>query len=173
HLDIAALDTRYRTGVADAVRGVSSNNRRSPPHSAYTECTAMGRRALLHVAVARVPPDFRGGSKPRDRHVLRRPDFRRVCDATTDVDLGACAAGSGIRNRIHSLPARSERLSNVGPASARGSAWPRWERQQDFGSKNGTAFRSRSCCGARVSFFTLRSDWNSGSGTTAPKSYLH
>src|SRR5207244_10570344 len=58
HLDIATLDTRYRTGVADAVRGVSSNNRRSPPHSAYTECTAMGRRALPHVAVARVPPDF-------------------------------------------------------------------------------------------------------------------
>src|SRR5437016_13570989 len=71
HLDIATLDTRYRTGVSDAIRGVSSNNRGSPQHSAYTECTARGRRALPDLVVALVDPDFWDASKPRVRHLLR------------------------------------------------------------------------------------------------------
>ena len=122
-LDITTLDTRHRAGVADSVSGVSSNNRRSPSISAQTECAAMGRRALPHVVVARVSPDFRGGSKPRDRHLLWRPNIWRVCDATANVDLGARSHCSGVRNRIHSLLARSKRLSNVGSASARGRIW--------------------------------------------------
>src|SRR5437016_14668906 len=64
HLDIATLDTRYRTGVADAVRGVSSNTRRSPPRYAYTDSTAMGRRAHHLVDVASVPSDLCARSKP-------------------------------------------------------------------------------------------------------------
>jgi hypothetical protein len=41
------------------------------------------------------------------------------------VDLGTRANRSRIRDRIHSLLARSKHLSNVGPASAGGSVWPR------------------------------------------------
>src|SRR6266550_5863656 len=80
----------------------------------------------------------RGGSKPRDGHVLRRPNFRRVCDTTAHVDMGACAPRARIRDRIYSLPARSKRLPNVGSTGSRGSAWTRRQRQQDCGRENGT-----------------------------------
>jgi len=57
-LDIATLDTRYGTGVADSVGGVGSHDWDRSPISAQTECAAMGGRALPDVVVARVPPDF-------------------------------------------------------------------------------------------------------------------
>ena len=128
-LDIATLDTRYGTGVADCVGGVGSHDWDRSPISARTECSAMGTRAFAHVVVAPVSPYFRGGSKSRDGNVLRRSNIWRVCYATPNVDLGARSHCSGIRNRIHSLLARSKRLSNVGPASARGSIWPDWQRR--------------------------------------------
>src|SRR3954471_6690101 len=74
-LDIATRDTRYGAGIANAVSGVSSNSRRGAPISAQAECAAMGCRAFSHVVVPRVPPGFRGGSKPRDRNLLRGPDL--------------------------------------------------------------------------------------------------
>ena len=57
-LDIAALDTRYGAGVANTVGGVGSHDWDCAPISAQIECAAMGGRALPHVVVARVPPDF-------------------------------------------------------------------------------------------------------------------
>ena len=78
---------------------------------------------------------FRGGSKPRDRHLLRRPNFRFACGTTANLNVDACAVSSGLCDGIHSLFARSKRLSNVGPASARGSIWPDWQCRQTFAGK--------------------------------------
>ena len=57
-LDIATLDTRYGTGVANTVGGVGSNDWDCSPILAQIECAAMGGRAFPHVVVARVPPYF-------------------------------------------------------------------------------------------------------------------
>src|SRR6266550_2549938 len=131
-LDIATLDTRYGTGVADAVGGVGSHDWDRSPISAQIECSAMGARAFAHVVVACVPPYFRGGSESRDGSVLRRSNIWCVCDAAPNIDLGARARRARICDGIHSLFARSKRLSNVGPASAGGSVWPDRQRRQTF-----------------------------------------
>src|SRR5436190_19743063 len=128
-LDIATLDTRYGAGVPNTVGRVRSNDGHCAPISTQIECSAMGARAFAHVVIAHVPPYFRGGSKSRDGNVLRRSNIWCVCDAAPNVDLGARSHCSGIRNRIHSLLARSKRLSNVGSASARGSIWLDWQRR--------------------------------------------
>ena len=57
-LDIATLDTRYGTGVANAVGRVSANDWDCSPISAQIECAAVGGRAFPHVIVARVSPYF-------------------------------------------------------------------------------------------------------------------
>ena len=84
----------------------------------------MGGHAFPDVVVGSFVAFVRGGSKPGDRHILWRPDFRRDCDAITDIVLGTCAGGSRLCDRVHSLLARSKRLSNVGSASARSRARP-------------------------------------------------
>jgi len=82
----------------------------------------MDSRALLDGVVRTAVAAVRSGSKPGDRHILWRPEFRRDCDAITDIALSTCARSSGLCDGFHSLLARSKRLSNVGSASARGGA---------------------------------------------------
>src|SRR5436190_6054623 len=157
-LDIATLDTRYGTGVPNTVGRVRSNDGHCAPISAQIECSAMGARDFVHVVIACVPPYFRGGSKSRDGNVLRRSNIWCVCDAAPNVDLGARARRARICDGIHSLFARSKRLSNVGPASARGSIWPHWQRRQTFAKEECLVLRSR--FGARVCLclFAARAD---------------
>ena len=117
------------TGLASQTPSAESgsNDGYCAPILAQIECAAMGGRAFAHVVVACVPPYFRGGSKSRDRHLLRRSNIWCVCDAAPNVHLGARARRARICDGIHSLFARSKCLSNVGPASARGSIWPDWQ----------------------------------------------
>jgi hypothetical protein len=115
------------SSIANTFGGVGSNDWDRSPISAQIECAAMGGRALPHVVVARVPPCFRGGSKSRNRNLLRGPDLRFARDTTANLNVAACVASTGLRDGIHSLFARSKRLSNVGSASTRGSIWPDWQ----------------------------------------------
>ena len=116
---------------------------------------------------------FRGGSKPRDRHLLRRPNFRFACGTTANLNVDACAVSSGLCDGIHSLFARSKRLSNVGPASARGSVWPNWQRRQTFAKEECFVVRARFDVRVYVCFFAARADRNSGGGTTASEGDRH
>src|SRR6266496_3713489 len=92
---------------------------------------------------------------------------------SSDVDLGACARRARICDGIHSLFARSKRLSNVGPASARGSIWPDWQRRQKFAKKECFVLRSRFGACVCLCLFAARADRNSGGGTTASEGDLH
>src|SRR5215470_3236820 len=103
NLDITTLDSCYGTGVANSVGGIGSNDRDRSPISAQIKYAAMGGGAFLHVIVARVSPDLRGGSKPRNRNLLRRPNIWCICDAAPHIDLGARPHCSRICDRIYSL----------------------------------------------------------------------
>ena len=104
---------------------------------------------------------------------LWRPNIRCACDAITNIHMAACVARSRIRDGIYSLPARPKRLSNVGSASARGSIWPDWQRQQNFPNEKDTAVGSGFGARACFCFFRARPNRNSGGGTTASKGDLH
>ena len=91
-----------------------------PAISTHVEYQAVGSFAVPDSVVDNVAARLRGGSKPRHRNIRWRPNFRSVCDGTADIGLGSCAAGAGLCHGIHSLPARSKRLSNVGSQGARG-----------------------------------------------------
>ena len=57
-LDVAALDTRYGAGIANAIGGVGSHDWDHPPISAQIEYSAVGGRAPAHVVVARLAARF-------------------------------------------------------------------------------------------------------------------
>src|SRR2546430_8875302 len=100
-------------------------------------------------------------------------DLRCACDATTNLELGACVACSRIRDWIYSLSSRSKRLSNVRSASARGSAWSGGQRQQHSPKKIDTRIGPRSRFRAFLCFFGARADPEFGDGTTTSEGDLH
>src|SRR5262245_42028191 len=57
-LDVATLDTGYRSGVTNAVGGISSHDGNRSPISVQIECPAVGGGAFAHVIVARVSSNF-------------------------------------------------------------------------------------------------------------------
>ena len=166
-LDVAALDSCHRARLADAVRRAKSNQRHRAWISAQAEYSAVGGRALFYGAVRSSVATLRGGSKPGNRDLLRRSHIRRVCDTIADLDVGARATGSWFRYWLHSLLARSKCVSNVRPASAKGSTRSGWQREQNFAKKIDTRVRRRSCCRASVYLFIAGANWKSGGRPTS------
>src|SRR5215470_129756 len=133
----------------------------------------MGGDALPDVDLGRVVAFVRGGSKPGDWHILWRPDIRRVCNATSDIIVGACAAGSRLCDGVHSLFARSKRLSNVGPASARSCAWLGCQREQCLQKEEAVPVAACPGCRAYLYFFASRSVCESAGSRGRTKSHLY
>src|SRR5713101_473368 len=100
-LDFAALDSRSRTGVANAARRAGSQARCYSGCTAWIEHSAMGGPVVLNGAIGSAPPIIRSGSKPAGRHVLRRADIRRDRDRITDIVVGADARRPRFCNGVH------------------------------------------------------------------------
>src|ERR1043166_5417106 len=132
----------------------------------------MGGRALLDGIVHNPVATVRSGGKSGNRHLLWRLDLRRVCNATSDVIMGASAASSRLCDGVHSLSARQKRLSNVGPASTRSGAWLGCQREQRFQKKEAEPVAACPCCCANLRFFASRPICESG-GTTTSNGDLH
>src|SRR5262249_21745054 len=137
------------------------------------EYPAMGGCAFADVAIVSVVASVRGGSKPRDRHILWRQDIRRVCDAITNILLGTRAGGSRLCDGFHPLLARSKRLPNVRPASARCGPRPGRKCKQGFSKENDPRAAPRRRCQLCFSFSAARPVCKSSGTTVFTQSRLH
>ena len=77
---------------------------------------------LLVVASVMLLPLFEVEAEPAGWDILWGPDIRRYRDGIAHVFMGSRSSGPRLRDRVHPLSARSERLSDVGSPGPPGGA---------------------------------------------------
>ena len=123
NLDFAALDSRDGDRFPNADRRAGSRARCWAPAVPRIEHAAVGHSGPPCGCVGHALAAVRSRSDRAGWDILWGPNIRRYRDGIAHVFMGSCTPGPRLRDRVHPLSSRPERLSNVESPSPRGGSW--------------------------------------------------